>query len=219
VPAAAVPAAAPAGQARCILGVDPGTRLAGYAVVRLAGRALVCRAVGTITLPPGWPLARRLARLSLEISRLVRTHDPGGVAVEQAIYAQNVRTALALGQARGVVVGAAALAGVEVFEYSPREVKRAVTGSGAASKAQVQGMVRRLLGLAAHPGPDEADAAALAICHFQRDAGAAAQLRAAGARAPAAGRGAAAAGGARGRRSGRWTAADVERLRSAGRIR
>jgi crossover junction endodeoxyribonuclease RuvC len=198
--------------------VDPGTRLAGYAVVTLAGRALECRAAGTIQLPPAWPLARRLARLSLEITRLVRLHGPTGVAVEQAIYAQNVRTALALGQARGVVVGAAALAGVEVFEYSPREVKRAVTGSGAAAKAQVQGMVRRLLGLGRRPGADEADAAALALCHLQREAGAAAQLRAAAGEL-AARRGAVAASGARGRRSGRWTAADVERLRSAGRIR
>ena len=169
--------------------------------------------MGTIALPPAWPLARRLARLSLEITHVLRTHVPSGVVVEQAIYAQNVRTALALGQARGVVVGAAALAGVEVFEYSPREVKRAVAGSGAAAKAQVQGMVRRLLGLTRQPGPDEADAAALALCHLQHEAGATPQLRAARER------GAGAAGAARSRRSARWTAADVERLRAAGRIR
>jgi crossover junction endodeoxyribonuclease RuvC len=177
---------------------------------------LKCLASGTIRLPPGWPLARRLARLGLEVSRLMRAWQPEGVAVEQAIYAQNVRTALALGQARGVVVGAAALEGAEVFEYSPREVKRAVTGSGAASKAQVQGMVRRLLGLRSDPGADEADAAALAICHLQR-----------GVRTTVAAAAAAARGGApaeiapRGRRAraGRWTAADLDRLRAAGRIR
>jgi crossover junction endodeoxyribonuclease RuvC len=203
-----------------VLGVDPGTRLAGYAVVACAAGVLRCRATGTITLPPALPLARRLARLSVEIGRLVRAHRPAGVAVEQAIYAQNVRTALALGQARGAVVGAAALEGAEVFEYSPREVKRAVTGSGAASKAQVQGMVRRLLALRSDPPADEADAAALAICHLHRGASAARLLLADG-RVRAAGGSpgdGALARRARGR-GRRWTAADLERLRAAGRIR
>ena len=187
----------------CVLGVDPGTRVAGYAVLVVRGGVLTCRALGEVTLPAAWSLPRRLGRLSLEVSRLVRLHRPHGVAVEQAIYAQNVPTALALGQARGVVVGAAALLGAEVFEYSPREVKRAVTGNGAASKQQVQGMVRRLLALVGPPGADEADAAALALCHLERTVSRHAAL------APV----------VRVRRTSRWTASDVEKLRAEGRVR
>jgi len=185
------------------MGVDPGTRLAGYAVLVVARGAVECRDMGVIVLPPDLPLPRRLARLSLEMSRLVERYAPAGVAVEQAIYAQNVRTALVLGQARGVVVGAAALAGAEVYEYSPREVKRAVTGNGAASKQQVQGMMRRLLALSRSPGADEADAAALAWCHLDR-------ARRTVVPRPAA---------PRSRQSSRWSAADVARLRAEGRIR
>src|SRR5262252_4414594 len=87
----------------CVLGVDPGTRLAGYAVLIVRGGVVECRDLGAIAMPGDWPLPRRLARLSLEMSRLVRSYEPDGVAVEQAIYAQNIRTALVLGQARGVV--------------------------------------------------------------------------------------------------------------------
>jgi crossover junction endodeoxyribonuclease RuvC len=186
------------------LGVDPGTRLAGYAVLVVRRGVVECRDMGVVALPGEWPLPRRLARLSLEMSRLVQRYGPDGVAVEQAIYAQNIRTALVLGQARGVVVGAAALAGAEVFEYSPREVKRAVTGNGAASKQQVQGMVRRLLSLDRPPGADEADAAALAWCHLDRS------RRGAIPRAEIP---------LRRRTSSRWSPSDIERLRAEGRIR
>jgi crossover junction endodeoxyribonuclease RuvC len=192
------------------LGVDPGTRLAGFAVLVVRRGLVQCLDLGVIVLPAGWTLPKRLARLSHEMSRLVRQHKPQGVAVEQAIYAQNIRTALVLGQARGVVVGAAALAGAEVFEYSPREVKRAVTGNGAASKQQVQGMVRRLLALGRHPGADEADAAALALCHLDRSARAQVELDSAAPRSVLT---------LRARRSSRWTAGDLERLRAEGRIR
>jgi crossover junction endodeoxyribonuclease RuvC len=184
--------------------VDPGSRLAGYAVLIVRGGVVECRDLGAVILPAEWSLPKRLARLSLEMSRLVRQHEPDGVAVEQAIYAQNVRTALVLGQARGVVVGAAALAGAEVFEYSPREVKRAVTGNGAASKQQVQGMMRRLLGLAKVPGADEADAAALAWCHLDRSRPGAVPR----AEIPL-----------KPRRTSRWSAGDIERLRLLGRVR
>lgn len=190
-----------------MLGVDPGTRLAGYAVLVVRGGLVECREAGAVRLPPRLSLPGRLAQLGLEIARLVRRHRPAAVAVEQAIYAQNVRTALALGHARGVVVGAAALEGAEVFEYSPREVKRAVTGNGAASKTQVQGMVRRLLALARTPGADEADAAALALCHLQRQAAAGRNGEAPPPRITST------------RRRSRWTLAEVERLRALGRIR
>ena len=185
--------------------MDPGTRLAGYAVLRVRRGVVECVDLGVVALRAEWPLPRRLAELSREMSRLVHAYEPDGVAVEQAIYAQNIRTALVLGQARGVVVGAAALAGAAVFEYSPREVKRAVTGNGAASKQQVQGMVRRLLALGRAPGADEADAAALALCHLDRSRRG---FVAPGAEVPL-----------RRRTTSRWSASDVERLRAEGRIR
>lgn len=200
------PRFAPESGGVCVLGVDPGTRLAGYAVLVVARGVVECRDIGVVVLPPELTLPRRLARLSVEMSRLVERYAPDGVAVEQAIYAQNVRTALVLGQARGVVVGAAALAGAEVFEYSPREVKRAVTGNGAASKQQVQGMMRRLLALGRAPGADEADAAALAWCHLDR-------ARRSGIPRPTT------SASGRPRRTSRWSLADVERLRAEGRIR
>src|SRR5262249_37491063 len=187
----------------CVLGVDPGTRLAGYAVLVVRRGVVECRDLGVVALPGEWSLPRRLAQLSLEMSRIVRTYEPDGVAGEQGSYAQDIRTALVLGQARGVVVGAAALAGAEVFEYSPREVKRAVTGNGAASKQQVQGMVRRLLALGRAPGADEADAAALALCHLDR------ARRGAIPRVEIPLR----------RRTSRWSLSDIERLRAEGRIR
>lgn len=189
-----------------MLGVDPGTRRAGFAVLEVRGGALHARVLGTIRLPAGWALARRLSRLGDEILALVRRHRPQEVSVEQAIYAQNVRTALALGQARGVLLYAAASAGLAVHEYSPREVKRAVSGNGNASKEQVQGMVRRLLGLRRLPEADAADAAALALCHLLRPAGRASLA----ASAPPVRRAS--------RRSARWTAADVARLAAGGRI-
>ena len=134
---------------------------------------------------------------------LVAAHSPDEVSMEQAIYAQNPRTALVLGQARGVLVYAAATAGLPIHEYSPREVKRAVSGNGNASKEQVQGMVRRLLGLAEAPVADAADAAAMALCHILRPVAA---VQAAGSTGRP----------ARSRRSSRWTAADVERLLAEG---
>jgi crossover junction endodeoxyribonuclease RuvC len=135
---------------------------------------------------------------------------PDEISIEQAIYAQNVRTALALGQARGVILFASMSDGREIFEYSPREVKRAVTGSGNASKQQVQRMIERLLGAGRELGSDEADAAALALCHLMRP-------RTLGTSAKNANHLTRRAGS--GRRSGsRWTAADLERLRKAGRV-
>jgi crossover junction endodeoxyribonuclease RuvC len=193
----------------CVLGIDPGTRRTGYAVLAARRGQIECRKMGTIVLPERWSLARRLGRLGLEVSRLVDRYRPQEVSIEQAIYAQNVRTALALGQARGVILFSSVTGGLEVHEYSPREVKRAVTGSGNASKVQVQGMVRRLLGLRRDLGGDEADAAALALCHMLRPSH------------PALGRGAKRTGASRGsaRRGSRWTEADILRLRSEGRIR
>jgi crossover junction endodeoxyribonuclease RuvC len=164
--------------------------------------------MGTIALPERWPLARRLGRLGIEMGRLLDRYRPDEVSIEQAIYAQNVRTALALGQARGVILFCSVAGELEVFEYSPREVKRAVTGTGNASKTQVQGMVKRLLGLRRELGGDEADAAALALCHLMQPSHP--DLKASKTRNSRT---------AASRRSSRWTEADITRLKSQGRIR
>ena len=190
-----------------MLGVDPGTRRTGYAVLITKNGNLVCQAIDAILLPEKWTLARRLGRLGLEMQRLIEKYSPDEVSVEQAIYAQNVRTALALGQARGVILFTCVSSGREVFEYSPREVKRAVTGNGNASKLQVQGMVRRLLGLPRDPLSDEADAAALALCHLMRPRmlGKVATKKGLTTASP------------RKRKSSQWTLADIQRLQSDGR--
>lgn len=183
-----------------MLGIDPGTRRTGFAVLRARAGRLESLGLGVIELPREWGLVRRLARLGDAMGELVQAHRPNEVSMEQAIYAQNPRTALVLGQARGVLVYAAARAGLAIHEYSPREVKRAVSGNGNASKEQVQGMVGRLLGLSRAPISDAADAAAMALCHLLRPAGLVPRAGADGQPVPAP------------RRSSRWTEADVRRV-------
>jgi crossover junction endodeoxyribonuclease RuvC len=123
-------------------------------------------AYGVVGTDPEMPLAERLAVLSREIGSLLSTLRPSAVAVERLLFQHNVRTAMAVGQASGVVLACTARAGVPVTHYSPNEVKLAVTGSGTADKSQVQMMVTRLLHLDAPPSPfDAADALALAVCH------------------------------------------------------
>lgn len=194
----------------CVLGIDPGTRRTGYAVLVAHHGQLECRKIGTIALNEKWGLPRRLGRLGHEIQRIMVRYEPDEISIEQAIYAQNVRTALSLGQARGTILFCTVTGGREVFEYSPREVKRAVTGSGNASKVQVQGMVRRLLGVRRELDGDEADAAALALCHLLRPSHP--DLGGNGRQTGGARRGAA-------RRSSKWTGADIARLKAQGRIR
>lgn len=158
-----------------VLGIDPGLTRCGYgAVVREAG-ALRAVAAGVLTTPPTAPLPMRLAELQAGIRGLLAELRPDAVAVERVFFQSNVRTAMSVGQASGVVLAEAAAAGCIVAEYTPTQVKSSVAGSGSADKAQVQKMVAALLGLAAAPKPaDAADALALALCHH-----AAAPLRAA----------------------------------------
>ncbi len=150
-----------------VLGVDPGTAITGYGFIREDEDALNAIACGAITTPNDWPLPRRLAALHAELSRLIVLHRPASAAVEQLFFSRNVRSALAVGHARGVILLALAQAGVPVAEYTPLEVKQAVAGYGRADKKQMQTMVRVLMGLPDIPKPDDvADALAVAICHL-----------------------------------------------------
>jgi crossover junction endodeoxyribonuclease RuvC len=149
-----------------VLGIDPGISRCGYCVLPLAtgGRPV---ALGVITTAPADPLPRRLAELQGEIRALVAEHRPSVLAIERLLFQVNVRTAMAVGQASGVVIAEAASAGSDVVEYSPNQVKQAVAGWGGASKEQMQHMVQTLLGLPEVPNPpDVADAAAVALCHL-----------------------------------------------------
>jgi crossover junction endodeoxyribonuclease RuvC len=151
-----------------VLGIDCGGEYTGYGVVEMhSGGQLVCLTCGAIKLSLREPLARRLSRIYDELGVLITVHHPDEVAIEGIFYALNVKSALKLGQVRGVAMLAAAAAGLEVAEYSPLTIKSSVVGYGRAEKQQVQHMVTRLLGLAEAPEPmDASDALAIAICHL-----------------------------------------------------
>jgi crossover junction endodeoxyribonuclease RuvC len=151
-----------------VLGVDCGSEYTGYGVVELcAGGRLNCLACGAIKLSPREALARRLSRIYEGLGALILEHQPDEVAIEDIFYALNVKSALRLGQVRGVAMLAAASAGLVVAEYSPLTIKSSVVGYGRAEKQQVQHMVTRLLNLAEVPEPlDASDALAIAICHL-----------------------------------------------------
>lgn len=150
-----------------VLGIDPGTATTGYGLVREEGDVLQAVAFGVIHTEPNEALAQRLASLYAQLSDLVLTYKPDAAAVEELFFSRNVRTAMAVGQARGVALLTLAHARIPVDEYTPREVKQAVAGYGNAAKDQVQEMVRLLLNLPSVPYPDDAaDALAIAICHL-----------------------------------------------------
>ncbi|MGB9776108.1 MAG: crossover junction endodeoxyribonuclease RuvC [Anaerolineae bacterium] len=150
-----------------VLGIDPGTATTGYGVVEETEEGLRALAYGVVTTPPDLPLPRRLQAIYGELRRLVREWQPDAAAVEELYFNVNVRTAMSVGQARGVALLALADEGLTVAEYGPGEVKQALTGYGGAEKRQMQEMVRLLLGLPAIPRPDDAaDALAVAICHL-----------------------------------------------------
>lgn len=151
-----------------VLGIDPGSVTTGYGLVEDRGSELQAIAFGAIVTRARAPFAQRLLRIYRELRAVVTTHRPDCGAVEAVFFAQNVQSALRLGQARGVALLALAEAGLEIVEYAPREIKQAVTSYGNAGKGQVQEMVRMLLRMQELPRPaDAADALALAICHHQ----------------------------------------------------
>lgn len=152
-----------------VLGIDPGTAATGYGVVESAGSRLRALSSGVIRTGPESPLERRLAEIHRVIADLLDRHAPDAVAVEELYFGANVRTAFAVGQARGAMLLAAGQRHTPVRSYTPQQVKSAVCGHGRAGKEQVAGMVSRLLGLAAAPSSDHAaDALAVAVCDLNR---------------------------------------------------
>ena len=150
------------------LGIDPGTAITGYGLVRLSPDGeLVAVKYGVINTPKTDPPPARLETIYDEMTNLLKEHKPDIAAVEKLFFARNVTTGIAVGQARGVVMLALQKAGLEIFEYTPKEIKNAVAGYGGADKRQVQEMVRALLKLDSIPKPDDAaDALAVAITHL-----------------------------------------------------
>lgn len=151
------------------VGFDPGTALLGYGVIR-GGDPLEVIDFGVVSTSPKQSMPERLMAIFDGVTAVLRTYHPSCCAVEQLFFSRNVTTALAVGQARGVVLLAAAQAGIPVVEYKPAEVKQAVSGYGKADKGQMQEMVRLLLGLDEVPYPDDAaDALAVAVCHAHNE--------------------------------------------------
>jgi len=151
-----------------VLGIDPGVARMGYGAVVQQGGRLKALDYGTLVTEAHTPLERRLAILFGGLQEILKKAKPDAVAIEELFFSRNVKTAIAVGQARGVALLACGLANVPVFEYRPMEVKQAVVGYGNADKQQVQKMVKLLLGLTEVPKPDDtADALAIAITHTQ----------------------------------------------------
>jgi crossover junction endodeoxyribonuclease RuvC len=152
-----------------ILGIDPGTASTGFGVVETRAGRLAALTGGVISTRAGEPLERRLAAIAARLDEMLAEHRPQALAIEDIFFGRNVRTAFAVGQARGAVLAAAGARGVPCFAYTPQAIKLAVCGSGAAGKEQVQRMVAALLDLAEPPASDHAaDALAVAICHANR---------------------------------------------------
>jgi crossover junction endodeoxyribonuclease RuvC len=149
-----------------VVGIDPGTANTGYGVVARQGGRMVALDGGVVQTSPSADPAARLATIHARVSELLDEHQPEAVAVEELYFGANVGSALAVGQARGVVLLAAGQRGIPCWSYTPQQIKGAVCGSGRAAKDQVQRMVQTLLSLEELPRPDHAaDALAVAICH------------------------------------------------------
>lgn len=148
-----------------LLGLDPGLGTTGWGLIRAEGNRLSHIANGRLKTDTAASLPRRLAHLDMQLAALIADRNPDGAAVEEVFVNSNAQSTLKLGQARGVVICAAARTGIEVGEYTPSVVKKAVVGNGSAEKAQVHAMVARLLPGVKIDGADAADALAVAICH------------------------------------------------------
>jgi crossover junction endodeoxyribonuclease RuvC len=165
-------AVAPAFQAvaaahQVILGVDPSLRGTGYGVIRLAKPHPLTLAQGTITCPGGWEHSRCLVNIAQRLREVLAQHRPTVCVIEGIFYAQNLQTAIVMGEARGAALATVAEAGLDIYEIATRKVKQAIVGYGAAQKLAVAKMVQRMLHLSELPAPDAADALALALAHAQ----------------------------------------------------
>ena len=150
-----------------VLGIDPGTAITGYGLVHELDDGLSLVECGIVTTPSSQRLPERLQTIYRDLSAVIGKWRPEEAAVEELFFSRNVRTALSVGQARGVALLALVDAGLPIFEYKPLEIKQAVAGYGGADKQQVQEMVRMLLNLDRVPQPDDAaDAVAVAVCHI-----------------------------------------------------
>lgn len=150
-----------------ILGLDPSLRGTGFGVIRVARPHPQTLAYGTVSCPAGWQHSRCLINIVRALREVLKQHQPTVCVVEGLFYAQNVQTALIMGEARGAALAAVAEAGLDIYEIAPRKVKQAIVGYGAAHKHAVGKMVQRMLRLAEPPPPDAADALALALTHSQ----------------------------------------------------
>ena len=150
-----------------ILGVDPSLRGTGYGVIKLAKPCPQTLTHGVISCSPGWQHSRCLAKIVQTLREVLRQQQPTVCVIEGLFYAQNLQTALIMGEARGAALAAIAEAGLEIYELAPRKVKQAIVGYGAAQKIAVAKMVQRMLRLSETPAPDAADALALALTHAQ----------------------------------------------------
>ena len=151
-----------------ILGIDPGYAIVGWGVVEYEGGRFRPLDFGAVTTEAGTPFGQRLAQIYSQITELLERFRPDALSIEKLYFQNNQKTAIEVAEARGVILLAAEQQGVPVFEYTPLQVKSAVTGFGQAQKPQVMEMTRRLLRLTAVPKPDDtADALAIAICHAQ----------------------------------------------------
>ena len=155
-----------------VLGIDPGLSATGYGVIEVNGPRLMPVAAGVIRTDRGAATAQRLAELAADLETVISDYNPSEAAIEEVFVNRNLQTATGVGRAAGAALLTVARAGLEVAEYTPSAVKLAVSGSGTATKEQVQAMVARRLGLEAAPSPaDAADALAVAICHAQAHSG------------------------------------------------
>lgn len=152
-----------------ILGVDPSLRGTGFGIIQIANPHPQTLAHGTISCPQNWERSRCFAKISKTLRAEIEKHRPTICIVEGLFYAQNLQTALIMGEARGAALAAIAESGIEIFEIAPRKVKQAIVGYGAAQKSAVAKMVQRLLNLSKPPAPDAADALALALTHAREN--------------------------------------------------
>lgn len=165
--AMAPPARRSSREPQTVLGIDPSLRGTGYGVIRTGGQQPAALAHGTIACPRDWERSRCLAKISQTLRDLLLEHGPEVCVVEGLFYAQNLKTAIIMGEARGAALAAVAESGIAIYEIATRKVKQAVVGYGAAQKIAVAKMVQRMLGLPELPAPDAADALALALAHAQ----------------------------------------------------